>query len=104
MDEPLVALGAAISLVVALAGVIWWLVASARRDRRRQRIAVDYARCYLGEPGLRGRPEPAHLLRGQGEAITVAELLDQAEHATISPRSRAATQMRCRCCCRSTTK
>lgn len=54
------ALGLAVSLVVALAWAIWWLVASARRDRR-------------------GAARPAHRFRGQGEAVTVAELLRDAQ-------------------------
>jgi hypothetical protein len=78
MDELFMALGVTISLVVALAWAIWWTVASVRRDRRRQRVAAAYARRYQGEPGLLGDTRPAHRFRGQGDAVTVAELLDEA--------------------------
>jgi hypothetical protein len=78
MDVVLVWLGAVVSLVVALAWAIWWYVASVRRDRRRQRVAAAYAGRYRVAGGLWADTRAAHLFRGQGEAVTVAELLDEA--------------------------
>jgi hypothetical protein len=59
MDEWLVAAGAAVPLMVALAFAVWFLVARCGRDRRERRTT-------------------RHVFRGQGEAITVQELLDDA--------------------------
>jgi hypothetical protein len=79
MAEVLVALGVMVPLVVALTWAIWWLVASARRERRRRQAAEVYGSRYQVEGGFMGAHEaPAHLLRGQGEAVTVAELLEEA--------------------------
>jgi hypothetical protein len=58
MDEVLVAAGVAVPLVVALVCAVWCLVANSRRERPR-----------------RGS---THVFRGQGEAVTVAELLNDA--------------------------
>lgn len=58
MDEWLV-VGVTVPLTVALAGAIWFLVASGRRDRQE-------------------RNAPGHRFRGQGEAVTVAELVEDA--------------------------
>src|SRR2546429_78312 len=59
MDEWLVAASVTVSLTVALGGAIWFLVASGRRDRQE-------------------RNAPGHRFRGQGEAVTVAELVEDA--------------------------
>ena len=62
MDEVVVAAGIAVPLFVALVAAIAYLVTICRRERRR-------------------RPSTGHGFRGQGEAVTVAELLgDAAEH------------------------
>lgn len=58
MDEWLVA-GVAVVLTVALAGAVWFLVARFLRDRR-------------------NRTATTHVFRGQGQAVTVAELLEDA--------------------------
>lgn len=58
MDEWLVA-GIALAVAVALAGAVWFLVARCLRDRR-------------------SRSATTHLFRGQGQAVTVAELLEEA--------------------------
>lgn len=58
MDEWWVA-GIAVVLAVALAGAVWFLVSRCLRDRR-------------------SRTATTHLLRGQGQAVTVAELLEEA--------------------------
>lgn len=59
MDELLVAAGIAVVLIVAMAGAVWFLMARCLRNRR-------------------GRTTTTHLFRGQGEAVTVAELLEEA--------------------------
>jgi hypothetical protein len=58
MDEVLVAASIAVPLLVALVCAVWCLVASSRREGRRRGAA--------------------HVFRGQGEAVTVAELLNEA--------------------------
>lgn len=71
--------GVTVLLVVALAWAVWWLVGSSRREQRRERAVADYARRYQVDAGFIGDHEsPAHLFRGQGECVTVAELLEEA--------------------------
>lgn len=53
------AIGIALSLVVALAGAIWFLVANSQQKRRT-------------------REATGHVFRGQGETVTVAELIEDA--------------------------
>jgi hypothetical protein len=59
MDEVLVAANVGLPLCVALIGAIWYLVASSRREQRK-------------------RAPMSHAFKGQGEAVTVAELLEEA--------------------------
>jgi hypothetical protein len=59
MDRLLVAASVTVPLIVALTGTIWYLVALVRRDRQ-ERNALS------------------HRFRGQGEAVTVAELVEDA--------------------------
>src|SRR5687767_4693489 len=59
MDRVLLAASFAVPLFVTLVGAIWLLVASSRRERRE-------------------RVPTGHVLQGQGEAVTVAELLEEA--------------------------
>lgn len=85
MDTVLVALGLAVILVVGLCGAMWWLVASSLRERRQRhqrQAAADFARGSSARVRFRGDDEhPAHVFRGQGEVVTVAELLEAArEH------------------------
>lgn len=67
-DKVLAALGVMVPLILALAWAIWWLVASARRERRRRQAADAYSNRYQVGGGFMGeRQTPAHLFRGQGE-------------------------------------
>lgn len=59
MGEWLVAAGVAVVLAVALAAAAWFLVARCLRDRR-------------------SRTTTTHVFRGQGQAVTVSELLEEA--------------------------
>jgi hypothetical protein len=59
MDEVVVAAGVAVPLFVALLAAITYLAATCRQQRRR-------------------RTPTGHVFRGQGEAVTVAELLEDA--------------------------
>jgi len=60
MDEPLMAWGLVVVLVVALVAVIWLLVMQCRKTPQ-------------------GQPSTRHVFRGQGEAVTVAELVAEAK-------------------------
>lgn len=82
------ALGMTVPLVVGLCSAIWWLVASSRRERRRRRAATDGndRRDQAAPSSTRQRDRPAHLFRGQGEAVTVAELLEEARERGGSVR------------------
>lgn len=59
MDHLLVAASVTVPLIVALAGAIWYLVAIVRRDRLERNAS-------------------SHRFRGQGEAVTVTELIEDA--------------------------
>ena len=62
MDKTLVTSSVAVPLLIALISAIWFLVANSRKKKRKH-APTD------------------HVFRGQGEAVTVAELLEEAiEH------------------------
>jgi hypothetical protein len=76
MDEVQAAMSAGLVLAMALGGAVGWLVSGSRRERQRRRAVRDYMQ---ERRGIRDEPvRPVHRFRGQGEAITVAELLEEA--------------------------
>jgi hypothetical protein len=79
MDKLWVGLAASAPILAGLSWCVWWLVRDALRERRRTRLAVEFAQRYRAEHDDMGRQgRPSHLFCGQGEAVTVAELLAEA--------------------------
>lgn len=77
MEEMHAAMGAGLVLALALGGAVGWLIAGSRRDRQRRRMVRGQMQGRVR--GIRNNPErPVHRFRGQGEAVTVAELLEEA--------------------------
>ena len=72
MDEVHMAAGAILVLAMALGGAVGWLVGGSRRARQRRWITRGYL--HVREEAQRR----IHRFRGQGEAVTVAELLEEA--------------------------
>ncbi|MFL6140842.1 MAG: hypothetical protein ACJ72N_03085 [Labedaea sp.] len=76
MDAAWAVVGLTASMCVALSWAIWCLVASARQERRWRAVRHHASSDQTG--AIDGYERPIHRFRGQGEAITVAELLEEA--------------------------
>ena len=76
MDTGWAIVGLAVSLCVALSWAIWCLTASTQRQRRQRAMRHHASTDQTG--GIGGYGRPIHRFRGQGEAVTVSELLDEA--------------------------
>ena len=76
MDPVLLPLVATTLLMAGLFWSIWYTVADSKHERRRRRVVASYMRAPHGFRDGNGRS--VHRFRGQGEAVTVAELLEDA--------------------------